>query len=167
MKTKKASFTLLETIVTIAIYAVMLLMITNIVILNAKLNEQMKMRTRIRNELSQISSSIKRDVRNADSINPDECQSTRCLITISGSVINWNLDANKLTRTANSTPTEITADYLIIDSVNFSAIAEPDRNNTKVTIILTIMAKGKNEAWNINNQVVQDIISIRNFDLNP
>lgn len=174
MKKRKA-FTLMETIVTMVIYAVILFMITNIILLNARLSLQLKMRSRIRNELSQITFLIKRDIRNASFISSEEpssnCNGSSCSISYSDTSLNWSYDSNdkQIIKTkiesGNPTTEYISGEYLSIDSVTFSMISDPDSQSGRATLILTIKAQGKNPEWKITNQVVQEIISTRNYNL--
>jgi hypothetical protein len=164
---KKKAFTLLETVVTIVIYAAMLLMITNIVLMNARLSQQLKMRSRIRTELSQIVSLVKRDVRNAATINYSNCADTQCEMTIQGNVIIWKYNSSdkKIQKVVNGVSEYITADFVSVDSLNFSVVQDNDLLNRRATVIFTMKASGQKEIWGVSNQVVQEIISTRNYQL--
>ena len=169
MKKRKA-FTLMETVVTIVIYAVMLLMITNIVLMNARLSQQLKVRSRIRTEMAQMVSLIKRDIRNATSISSKDnnCMASSCEISVSGQTIKWYVDTDangykRLVKSLNRNDEYTSGDYVLIDDVSFSMMT--DATDKRVSIILTIKTEGKNSAWKVTNQVAQEIISTRNYQL--
>jgi hypothetical protein len=165
---KLKSFTLIETIATILIYAMMMLMITNIVLVNARLSQQLKIRSRIRSEMSQVVAMIKRDVRNAATVDAEHCTDTSCSLTIVNNLITWSYSATNHTITRKDGLTNeifTTADYLSVDYFNFYTISDAATTTKQVTIILTIKAKGTNEAWKVNNQIAQEIISSRNYGL--
>ena len=167
---KLKSFSLIETVATIMIYAAMLLMITNVVLVNARLSEQLKMRTRIRSELSQVMTLIRRDVRNASTIDYDNCTAEKCKMNVANNDITWKFDQinNKFMREDSSGITGVnysTPDFVNIENVNFYTITETSSVGKRATIIVTIRAKGSNQIWNINNQVFQEIISTRNFGI--
>jgi prepilin-type N-terminal cleavage/methylation domain-containing protein len=165
-KRKKNGFTLMETIVTLVIYSFILLMVTNVVLINAKLNEQLKMRSRIRSELAEMSALIKRDLRNASSINITECTLTKCPMSVGGQTILWSLKDNKIQKTINSEGIFTSSDLLVIKKFDFTVIAKQDSpGDTQLTIILTINVDGKNENWKVNNQLVQEVISTRNYQV--
>ena len=75
-------------------------------------------------------------------------------------------DANgykRLVKSLNRNDEYTSGDYVLIDDVSFSMMT--DATDNRVSIILTIKTEGKNSAWKVTNQVAQEIISTRNYQL--
>jgi type II secretory pathway pseudopilin PulG len=166
----KKGFSLVETVVTIMIYAVMLFMITNVVLLNSRLSMQLQMRSRIRAELEQIATQIKRDIRNADLMG--ECNANKCRFSIAGNEYSWNYVSssgriNKTKNVGTSGSIEFESSPILkVNAINFTQIVDPtDSLRQRATIIITLDVEGANPIWKINNQIVQEIVSTRNFQI--
>jgi len=70
-KTKKA-FSLIEMLVTMAIFALIIAMLLQSLLLNIKLTTQINLRSKFNTELDQLVSLIERDIRNADYFYPSD-----------------------------------------------------------------------------------------------
>lgn len=174
---KLKSFTLIETVVTILIYAILLLMITNIVLANARMSQQLRIRSRIRSELTEIVTLVKRDIRNVSSIDvtsdPTNCTNrsinSQCKLNILGTQVIWSYDRSTQKIIRRTIPTDGStynnSDILVIKSLVFDIIPDDDKLSKRATIIITITAEGKNSLWNVKNQIIQETISTRNYDL--
>lgn len=185
IKQKRKAFTLIETVVTILIYSFLLLMITNIVLMNSRLSQQLKMRSRIRSELSEIISLVKRDIRNVTSIDtetdPNNCKKVdtalnsvqKCTLNILGTNVIWKFEIDaqgngKITREkidGDDIDTFSSSDILKVNNMYFDIIADTDTLSKRATIIITINAEGKNPLWNVKTQIYQETISTRNYNL--
>jgi type II secretory pathway component PulJ len=185
IKQKKKAFTLIETVVTILIYSFLLLMITNIVLMNSRLSQQLKMRSRIRAELSEIVTLVKRDIRNVTTIDTETDQNNckkvetsgastqKCTLNILGTSVVWKYEVDakgngKITREKkNGDEVDIytSSDILKVNSMYFDIITDKDTLSKRATIIVTIKAEGRNPIWNVKNQIYQETISTRNYNL--
>ncbi|MEI7578762.1 MAG: prepilin-type N-terminal cleavage/methylation domain-containing protein [bacterium] len=74
MKHKKiTAFSLVETLVTLAIFSILVAMLSDVLVLNIRVSRKITARTIIREELSQMVGLIQRDMRNANYIDLAKC----------------------------------------------------------------------------------------------
>jgi prepilin-type N-terminal cleavage/methylation domain-containing protein len=70
---KISGFSLIETLVTLAIFGILMAMLSQVLILNLQVSRKISARTTIREELTQVVGLIQRDMRNADAILIEKC----------------------------------------------------------------------------------------------
>ena len=169
------AFSLIETIVTIVIYAMMLFMVTNIVLINARLSQELKMRSKIKNEMTELDSLIKRDIKNANSIDPTKCQDGACTINTGGTSVIWaftGTSSSSITKVVTTGVSNVvdyaTSSDISVDSLTFSTIVNPAGstiNDGSITVIFTINAHGMNPSWKVNNQLVEDVVTLSSYQV--
>jgi len=164
----------LEILVTMTIFGVIIVLLTQILILNVELSQKTFMRARIREEISEVLTLIQRDIRNAYYI--DECGldtdtgENRCQIghvkefTWTDACPNESVDKICKINSANQLQYE-TSDEVKIESLNFEIGLSSGEDGTKSTIVVTILASSSNEAFDVKNQVRQLVVSTRNYSL--
>jgi prepilin-type N-terminal cleavage/methylation domain-containing protein len=177
MKKKKLKgFSILETLVTLAIFGIMTAMLSQAILININITRKASVRSRIREEMSQISSLIERDVRNAQLVGtcglvpPNE---NKCTIT-SVSSFTWTDNCPSLGGGIKSICRKDLAGNILyqsskvlsITTLKFQVITPAGITDpTKSTILVTIIGAAVNPNLNINNQVRQLAVSTRNFTI--
>lgn len=91
---KIKGFSLLELVVSLAIFGILLAILSNLIIINMRVVLRNRARTRVREETGIALKLLKKDIRNAESLDPGTCTSSNCTLTIndgSGSCdIQWS-----------------------------------------------------------------------------
>jgi len=91
---KKKTFSMVEMLVTMAIFAVLSVMLLNSLLLNVRLSTKINIRARVRSDLNEIVTQIERDIRNAQEITqcgPPNPTAT-CNMVVNGQTVSWRLD---------------------------------------------------------------------------
>jgi prepilin-type N-terminal cleavage/methylation domain-containing protein len=91
------AYSLLEMLVTLAVFAVLLTMIINVLLLSIEAGRKIASRSRVRGDLSEISVMIRRDFRNASKIDSSNCGpsvgifsgKSACIFNLSGVNYAW------------------------------------------------------------------------------
>lgn len=182
LKTRMKALSLVETVFTLAIFAILLVMLSEVLVLNIRASNMIKFRSSIRDELSELTSLIQRDIRNAGFIDIANCDDD---IDIDSDINNesacrishrqnfyWVFDQggelcpeNKLCKINTDLSGEVyfqTAEILSIDSINFE-VSNSNIAGDEVTVLITIVASATNENWDIDNQIRQISVATRNF----
>lgn len=85
---------MVEMLVTMAIFAILSVMLLNSLLLNVRLSTKINVRARVRSDLNEIVTQIERDIRNAQEIT--ECGppnvATVCNMVVNGQTVSWRLD---------------------------------------------------------------------------
>ena len=190
-KTKRKAFSLIETLVTLAVFGILLAMLFQILMLNIKISRKISARTRVREEISELVSLMQRDLRNADYIfecsngvkdfDEDGDKENGCRIQSQGENIVWvdsshdRCNGNKICRLDYSTnPNEVmyeSSGILTLEpydstnpnsGVSFQSNIDPV-DNAKAEILITFNASATNDNWDVNTQVRQIAVSTRNY----
>lgn len=85
------ALSIVEMLVTMAIFAILSVMLLQSLFLNIRLSTQINIRARIRSEMDQLQTLIERDIRNADEIKIAECYDYYCKMKINGNYVRWQL----------------------------------------------------------------------------
>lgn len=185
---KKKAFSLVETVVTLAVFGILLAMLSQVLLLNIRVSRKISERSRIREELAEFVGLLQRDLRNASfvevDVNPDDskcgenvdldgfggendngCQMShvQTFYWVDGS--STHCDSGRVCKVDANTGDLLfqTSDVLNIEEIDFDyAIFEGD--DAKATIIVTLIANASNPTWDITDQVRQISVSTRNFD---
>lgn len=184
MRKKIKAFSLVETMVTLAIFGILMAMLSQVLLLNLEVSRKISARTRIREELSALVGLLQRDMRNAGHIVLEECGDNLKIDNWSG--VNgckmshvesfvWVNNEHDLCKKANTAVQSLcrivdgeitfrTSDVLNIDSISFqSSQIEDEKGTKKATIIVTIIASAANPSWDVTDQVRQIVVTTRNF----
>ncbi len=176
MKKKKLKgFSLLETLVTLAIFGIMTAMLSQAILINITITRKASVRSRIREEMSEISSLVERDIRNAQLIGTCGVAGTenKCTVTSVAS-FTWTDNCPSLGVGIKSIcRKDLTGNILYqsskilsISTLKFQVITPAGITDpTKSTILVTIVGAAVNPNLKINNQVRQLAVSTRNFTI--
>jgi prepilin-type N-terminal cleavage/methylation domain-containing protein len=66
---RSKGFSLLELLITLGIFAILMATVTNIIVINIRVAKQIEARTKVREETGYVLKNLKKDIRNASSIN--------------------------------------------------------------------------------------------------
>lgn len=178
VKTIKA-FSLVEMLITIAIFGILIAMISQVILINIQVSRKTFIRSQIREELAEIATLIQRDVRNARLIG--ECGANtqenrtinRCLMSHIEEFV-WTDDCpgsseeiKKICK--KSVPGEQllfeSSDLITFERLNFEVNLSSGTDGTRSTILVTLYSSASNPNFDVNNQVRQIAVSTRNFTL--
>ena len=189
-KKRLLAYSLLEVMVTLAIFSLLTLILVNTLIVNLRVSRTISNRSRIRNELNEFANLLERDVRNAAFVK--ECDNNNSVFASLGkpNTVACKLEIPNSTGAGNSTFVWVyqsigpdhyiyklngaedsadiiyqTASILNIDSISIEKIIDSS-NEERATILVTVIASAKDPSWNIVNQVRQVIVSTRNYKVN-
>lgn len=182
--TRLKAYSILEVLITLALFGVLIAMLSNILLLNFKTSRQVAYRSKIREELSELVSLIQRDMRNADYVVLAECGNGQLInnqATVDGCKMShveefvWVnqtyqacrdssiVDINRICKIDSSGNVIYkTSDEIQIDQINFDILTE-GLDGKQATIIITLIASAANPNWEVDNQVRQITVSTRNF----
>jgi len=166
----KKGYSILEVVVSLAIIAIMMVMLTNVMVISLTVSAKTSARANAREEVSNILANMKRDIRNAEVIKScsGDNDSAICegILSISGA-FTWGLctenDGTKIVckKDRNGVIIESTPSHINIDTLSFDVGFDetPDRR----TIIVTIIASNESAKLNVKNVIQQTSISTRNY----
>lgn len=179
----KKGYSLLEIIISLAIMAVVITIMFSTLILGLQISVVSLARSVIREELSNISSLISRDIRNSDFVL--ECgslsgSSASCKVVQKGETYLWS-KCNSLGISTGNASTDLsickfkvlsdgslsniisTSKVLVVNDFDFSYGFSLENSIIKSNIVVTIVAAHKTESFGINNVIKQIAVSTRNF----
>jgi prepilin-type N-terminal cleavage/methylation domain-containing protein len=165
-KTQKA-YSLVEVMVSLAVIAVIISILFNTLLVTLRVSYKNFARSLVREELSQISAFIARDIRNADKINV--CSLTDCEIVRDGILVKWSLcSGEKVCRQEsfdgiNYTNVYETPNIVKVTFLNFESGFGENENLAQKNIIFTIVADHVNNNLSISNVTRQQSVSTRNY----
>lgn len=172
-------FSLLELVVSLAIFGILIAILSNLIIINMRVLLRNRTRTKVREETGIAMRIFKRDIRNAESVDPNQCFSTVCQITVVEQDticdITWQLIGTTLTRSADpvgggeclisnfQTPVNLEVSNLVFDTYVFDVDEDQKMASVKVTLRATMDGLSKNPNTPIYISKTT-IASTRNFD---
>ncbi len=171
-KTKKG-YSLVEIIVSLAIIGIILTILFNTLITTLRISFKTFARSFTREELSQVTTFVARDIRNSDSLN--DCGSIagseNCRLYIDGEIVDWSLCLS--TRICKSvsqdgitfTNTYVSSPSVAISKVEFSSTFGVSDNPTRENILITIVGGHATQSLGISNIIRQQTVSTRNYEL--
>ncbi|KXK26582.1 MAG: hypothetical protein TR69_WS6001000588 [candidate division WS6 bacterium OLB20] len=172
-------FSLVETLITLAIFGIMIAMISQVILINLEVSRKVYVRTQVREELAELTTLVQRDIRNARIVK--ECGEfrdgsetvSRCTIS-HAEEFTWTDNCPGDTAAINrickiSVPGNQllfeTSDLITIEDFSFDINLSTGEDGTKSTILMTLRASATNPNFEISNQVRQIAVSTRNFTL--
>jgi hypothetical protein len=151
-------------VVSLGIMGIIITMLFNILIVGLQSTAKVTARSLIREEVSNITSLIARDVRNAERV--VNCSGTSCTIIVGSSTIVWSIEppvnGTKVVKTVNGIDYYSSPDYL---EINKFAFEQPFTSTINSNILITIVASHANDSLGISNVLRQQSISTRNYVL--
>jgi hypothetical protein len=167
-RSKLKAFSLLETVISIAILGVILFMVHTTTIRFAELTQKAIARSTVREEVTNISDQIVTDVRSA--LQLGECNSVQagaatCTIINPNQLIRWSLCNQAICRTdinANQVLFQSSSDILI-NRFDIEAGVTSGNDPARSNILVTIVASHRNPKYQVTNIVRQISISTRNY----
>jgi prepilin-type N-terminal cleavage/methylation domain-containing protein len=180
-KSLKKGYSLIEIIISLAITGFAITVMFSFLILSLQISILSLSRSFVREEISNITGLIARDIRNADFV--IACGTTTsqesCQFVQNGQDFMWQkCDGNGLvnsnpalnTRVCkytvegnNKTNTFLSSQSVKINNFNFSQGYTDAASEAKTNIIILVNASHSNSNYNINNVVRQISVSTRNF----
>lgn len=178
----KKGYSLIEIIISLAIMGFATTVMFSFLILSLQVSILSLSRSFVREELSNISGLLSRDIRNADYIincgsvsGPESCELIQNGVTFiwekcddTGSV-NSNKEANKrickyqVDNVGKKIVLFLSSQTLIIENFEFSLGYTDSTSEAKTNIIVLINASHSNSNYNIKNVLRQISVSTRNF----
>jgi type II secretory pathway pseudopilin PulG len=168
-KTKKA-YSLIEVVISLGILGIIMTMLFSVLILSLQITFKILARSVVREEVSNITSLIARDIRNADDIT--DCgivTGSRCELILNGQKYEWIQCGDRICKNIlNGTSYEnvITSPAnIIFNKLTFESGFSTEDNSTRRNILVSTIASHKNESFNIKNVFKQISVSTRNYEL--
>jgi prepilin-type N-terminal cleavage/methylation domain-containing protein len=190
-KIKIKAYSIVEMLVTMAIFSVIITMILQSLFLNVKLTSQINLRSKFNSDLDQLVSLIERDIRNVDYYYPVDlpgfikgCDATTlqsdCTFSANGINIKWYLDTQspihsvRRAKQENLNPQVIdynSTNILDVEEFEFTinSTENLDSQARLANILVTIKVKPAIPEWTsvygIDSQVRQISVSTRNYEV--
>lgn len=164
-KSNLAAYSLLEMLITLAVFAILLTMIINVLLISIEAGRKISSRSRVRGDLSEVSVMIRRDFRNATKIDSSNCGlsvglflgKSACVFSLSGINYAWvqgndtnGCPTSKLCKMKESSPGIYELFYQSSDILEF-------QNDTKFEL----------EVYSENESVTQGILLATLFAVPP
>lgn len=168
---KLKAYSLLEIVATLAIVAIIMVMLTNILFLTLDVSKKAFARSQVREEQNAILTNIEKDIRNARYI--ENCSgsgaSADCEIYIQR-IYHWGVcqrantnDLYVCKKDESGNIIEGMSENIKLDQFTIeTGIAE---SSGKKTILITLVVSHTNPEFDVSNQVRQLAISTRNFGI--
>jgi len=146
---KFKAFSIIEMLVTMAIFAILVVMLLNSLLLNIRLSTKINVRSTVRSNIDELVAQIERDIRNADSIEVAECTGSACAINVEGVEVRWRQNGTKIIRTAaaGNQDKEFESNsnlYIVPNSLNFQVLSSDSDSQGQfrfVNVIITFQAE--------------------------
>jgi prepilin-type N-terminal cleavage/methylation domain-containing protein len=169
---QKQGFSMVEMLVSIGIVGVVITMFSNVLVSSLQTTIKISNRSAIREELSTVSSLIRRDLRTAEEI--VDCANTAdeavtCRLLVNNEEVTWRAcqsNANQLCKMDQSNNVIYRTPAIFkLEKIEFaSGFEEVGGAGAQRSILLTIVASHTNPRLNISNLVFQTTLSSRNYD---
>jgi hypothetical protein len=175
-KTRKLkAVSLLELIVSMAIVALLIIMINGVILNLASASRKALARSFIREEIAGVMDRIVSDIRNADRVNTCSGDlssgNTLCEVHLSEAKI-WEIcdnDAGREVICQKNASGEVifeSSPSMTIEQFSFEEGLSAELNFTRRNILITIVGSHRNPDVEVSNLVTQTIVSTRNYVLN-
>lgn len=169
-KKYKKAYSLVEVIISMAVIAVILTILFNTILITLRISFKNYSRSVIREEITEVASSISRDVRNADLVLG--CggipATNNCSVVLDGKIIQWYICDNKICKDESIDGVSFVNVYTSpnnfeVVQLDFSNGFSSDTNQAQTNILFTIVASHTNKNLNISNIIRQQSVSTRNY----
>jgi len=185
-KNNLAAYSLLEMLVTLAVFAILLTMIINVLLISIEAGRKIASRSRVRGDLSEISVMIRRDFRNASKIDSTNCGvsvglfsgKSACVFNLSGINYAWvqgdgtnGCPALKVCKMKESTPGNYDLFYQSSEILEFQngtrfevQIYDENESTTQGILLATLLAAPPLDSnLDVPLQIRQVNVFARNF----
>lgn len=160
LKSFKA-FSLLETLISITIIAVVMIMLNSVVLNLTMVSQKSLARSTVRDEITSVANQITNDIRNADSV--ANCAEDSCTVygRQSGT---WELCGSSICkRDLNGAEIYSTIANVQIDAFNIDQGFAQVNNSIQSNFLITVVGSHVNSNYNINNVIRQVAAATRNY----
>lgn len=164
-KNQKA-FSLLEVLLTLAIFGILIVLISYIIVINFRIANMVNARTKVREETSYLLKNLKKDIRNAEDITEDNSGNLVVEVVPPGQNASvetrtWSFNSvdKKVLREADGTQDFLTPGDIDITSFTFDL--QEKENNTIVILNIKARTIGMPEGQNITKNIA---VSTRVFE---
>lgn len=171
LKKKLSAYSLLEMIASLAIVAVIMIMLSNILIVTVEISRKSYARSSVREEQNSILSKIEKDIRNSRYISSceGENESAYCEVALDKTYI-WTTCQREegdgiyicKKNAAQDQILEGMSEDIIVN--NFSIEEGLSDSDGKKTILITLVVSHKDPDVEVENQVRQILVSMRNYE---
>ncbi|MCA9379035.1 type II secretion system protein [Candidatus Dojkabacteria bacterium] len=167
------AFSLVEMVVTMAIVAIVMVMLSNVLITSINISHRSIARSFVREEIADIIEKISDDVRSATEV--INCQgemlAANCQLLIAGEVVRWSGctgeggDPAICKYDSGGQPVYLSPGPLQIDTFSFDQGFDAGTSTVRRNVLITLVASHTNPSFNVTNLVGQTSVSTRNYYL--
>lgn len=158
------AFSILETLVSITIIGVILLMLNNVVLDFVIISQKSLARSNVREEIATATTRMVTDIRNADSLGT--CSGASCQVFSATGSTTWQLCGSSICKLNNvGAVVYTTSPILEVTSFNIAQGPVVNNNVSQNNVLITVVGKHQNDNLNINNILRQVSVSTRNYSL--
>lgn len=164
----RGGYSLVEVVVSLGIMGVVMTMLFSVLILSLQITFKILARSVVREEISNISALVARDIRNADIIT--NCGAgVVCEVVLNGDKFQWTkcgdrICKNQITASGQNTVYRST-ENIRFSLVNFDIGFADATNKARQNILITLVGSHTNASFNVNNVIKQLSVSTRNYEL--
>lgn len=174
-------YSIMEMLVTLLVVNILILMLSNILILSLRISLEINARSTAREEMTNITGLIKRDIRNANSVSPSCLNgSSNCIVEKGFETVQWSvcpsldgsfqqickfeLNPQTLSQSGIKFRSSNTMDYQTLVFQNASVNTGGSNNSPQATILITLTGSHTSENVDIKDLYRQVIVSTLNFN---
>lgn len=171
-KKLKKAYSLVEIIVSLGIMGVVMTMLFSVLILSLQITFKILARSVVRENISNVTGLISRDIRNADILT--NCgvgggSSSTCELVLDGNKYQWskcgdNICKDQILASGNFTVFK-SSDNVKFTTLGFDIGFADATNKSRANILLTLVGSHTNTSFNVNNVLKQTSVSTRNYEL--
>lgn len=163
---KRRAFSLVEMLVSLGIISVIIIIFFNTILIAIQVTVRNSARSSVREELTNITTLISRDIRRADRLDTAECQDDSCTLTVSFETVVWGTCDTSICKTdENGTIIYRSDPDIIISTLLFEQAFVSGTTDIKNNIQVTVIGEHVNESLEISNIIRQISTSTRNYEL--
>lgn len=173
---KLASFSLIELIVSMAIIAVIMVMLSNVLVNSIIISRKSIARSFIREEVSDITDRIAFDIRNANRVSTcsGEMANASCTILLDA-VVTWKLCPSQNNASvyqvckvdASNNILYSSSTTLHVSEFQFEQGYSSGGNESRANILITLSGEHSNSTYEVKNVLRQLSVSTRNYQILP
>ncbi|MEP7103471.1 MAG: prepilin-type N-terminal cleavage/methylation domain-containing protein [Candidatus Dojkabacteria bacterium] len=170
-KKKLKAYSLVEIVVSLGIMGVVMTMLFSVLILSLQITFKILARSVVREEVSNVSSLISRDIRNSDTITNCGGPSSTvvCELILDGEKYQWTKCGDRMCKDHVLSTGNVNV-YMSSASIKFTTVSfdmgfSDPTNKSRQNILITLVGAHTNLNFNVNNVLKQTSVSTRNYEL--
>lgn len=147
-------------------------MLFSVLILSLQITFKILARSVVREEISNITAQISRDIRNADNLTNcgvGSSSSTTCEVVLNGEKFQWSKCGDRICKdkvlAGGNQPVLISSANVKFTSVGFDVGFSDGTNKARQNILISLVGSHVNTNFNVNNVIRQTSVSTRNYEL--